>query len=170
MSSIRSGYQELGVTDFYKQNANSYSNPHEPLIKDILTSFISSFDKDLKILDLCCGSGEITRTLQSLGFNNIYGLDPFTFDLYKEKTSCSCFTFDFKDLSIGKLQESFDLVICSFALHLAPESMLPNILYNLNTNHLLVLSPHKRPVIKDFFVLEEDIYKNKIHLKYYRKG
>lgn len=167
--SIRSGYEELGVTDFYKENANTYTNPHEPLIKDLLTEFIFDFNKDLKILDLCAGSGEITRILKSLGFNNISGLDPFTFDLYKQKTSCNCFTFDFKDLSIGKLSESFDLVICSFALHLAPESMLPNILYNLNTNHLLILSPHKRPNIKDFFSLETSLYKNKIHLKYYKK-
>lgn len=167
--SIRAGYEKVGVVDYYKLNANSYSNPHELLIKDLLIDFISNFNRDLKILDLCAGSGEITRILQSQGFSNITGLDPFTFELYKQKTSCDCFTFDFKDLSIGKLSESFDLVICSFALHLAPESMLPNILYNLNTNNLLILSPHKRPNIKDFFSLENSLYKNKIHLKYYKK-
>ena len=69
----------------------------------------------------------------------------------------------------GKMKEEFDLIICSFALHLAPESMLPNILYNLNTKHLLILSPHKKPIIKDFFFLEKNVHRNKIHLKYFEK-
>lgn len=169
MTSIRSHYEALGVSSFYEQNALTYSNPHENFIKDLLTEFISGFDRNLKILDLCCGSGEVTRILQNLGFSNICGLDPYTFELYKAKTSCPCFVFDFKDLSIGKFNESFDLVICSFALHLAPESMLPNILYNLKTEGLLILSPHKKPNIKDFFCIENNLYKNKIHLKYYKK-
>ena len=36
-----------------------------------------------KILDLACGSGEITLVLQQIGYKNIEGVDPYTHNKYE---------------------------------------------------------------------------------------
>lgn len=169
-TSIRKKYEELGVDDFYKQNKMTYQNPHEMKIDILISSFMKNRNKDIKILDLCCGSGEITRSLIKNGFNNIQGLDPYTNKLYEEKTNKPCFNLDFKDLANGKLLEKFDIIICSFALHLAEISLLPNILYNLSliSKELIILTPHKKPEIKDFFELKNETYIDKIRLREYK--
>ncbi len=91
--SVREGYQKLGVEDYYKEKALTYSNPHEIKIEKLMNIFFNKYMKlneDSKILDLCCGSGEITRVLENLGCKNIKGLDPFTSELYKSKTNKDC--------------------------------------------------------------------------------
>lgn len=171
--SIRHGYQELGVNNFYEKNAMSYSNPHEKRISNILSSFLLDHfhDKSIKILDLCSGSGEITRIALNNDFKHVIGSDPFTSELYIKNTSKECLTLSFKEIAIGMLNYKFDLIICSFALHLAESSMLPSILYQLSliTNKLIVITPHKKPIIKDFFSLKEEVYKDKVRLRYYVK-
>lgn len=172
--SIRNGYEELGVDNYYEKNALTYTNPHELKIHNLLNEFLEKnidMDKESKILDLCCGSGEITKFLLDNGYSNIKGLDPYTNELYKDKTNKDCINMNFKDIANSKLDEKFDIIFCSFALHLAEESMLPNILYNLSliTDNLVILTPHKKPDIKDFFVLNDELYKDKVRLRYYQK-
>jgi len=41
--------------------------------------FVRQYDK---IVDLACGSGEITLPLKQMGYNNIAGIDPYTFTKY----------------------------------------------------------------------------------------
>ena len=172
--SVRDGYEKLGVEDYYKEKSLSYTNPHEMKINTIMHKFLNEYiklDKDSKILDLCCGSGEITRILDENGFENVKGLDPFTNELYKSKTNKDCLNLNFKDIANGKLDEKFDVIFCSFALHLAEDSMLPNILYNLSTisDKLVVLTPHKKPDIKTFFELDLELYFEKVRLRSYIK-
>jgi len=47
--------------------------------------------------------------------------------------------------------EVFDLVICSYAMHLASESKLPVLAMNLAmaARQLLIVSPHKRPILQE---------------------
>lgn len=174
IAAIRTQYEAVGVENYYKENANSYKNPHEKSIKNILENFLfeRDIDKNIRILDLCCGGGEISKILLNNGFKNISGLDPFTHELYKKQTGLECDIYDFKDLATGKFKKEFDLIICSFALHLAPESMLPNILYNLNTSNLIIISPNKKPQINSIFNLNITLgqgQNNTIYLKYYTK-
>jgi 2-polyprenyl-3-methyl-5-hydroxy-6-metoxy-1,4-benzoquinol methylase len=35
-----------------------------------------------RILDLACGNGEVTLPLKSMGYNNLTGIDPYTFSVY----------------------------------------------------------------------------------------
>jgi len=107
--------------------------------------------------------------LIEIGIKNIKGCDPYTSDLYRKKTGKECLEYDFKDIANGKLKESFDLVICSFALHLAEKSLLPNILYYLNTKELIILTPHKKPEINNFFELIEEQYENKVRFRRYKR-
>lgn len=72
---------------------------------------------------------------------------------------------------MGKLKEEFDTVICSFALHLCEESMLPMLLWKLKeiTSTLIVISPHKRPDcnnISGWFLVDE-ILLNRVRMKVY---
>ena len=164
---VRNEYQELGVNKFYEIHKNDYSNPHEEIIKSLLQKNIKT--KNYKILDLCAGSGEVTRSLLELGFFNIKGCDPYTSELYKRKTGKECFTYDFKDIANGKLNEDFDLIICSFALHLAEKSLLPNILFNLKAEELIILTPHKKPEINIFYELTEEIYESKVRFRRYKR-
>jgi len=86
---------------------------------------------------------EKCKKLVDIGFSNIEGLDPYTYNLYQKKTGKLCLNYSFKDIAQGRLKRKYDLVICSFALHLAEESLLPFILYNLSliTDKLIIISP-----------------------------
>jgi len=57
-------------------NAQHYSGEVEDFHKDE-EEFILSFlkDKDLKILELGCGTGRLLKTLSNNGFSKIYGID-----------------------------------------------------------------------------------------------
>ncbi|KAI8870226.1 hypothetical protein GQ42DRAFT_162873 [Ramicandelaber brevisporus] len=89
--------------------------------------------------------------------------DPFTADAFTSATSLPCLSYSFRDIAQGCLDDhfadcegvadedgSFDLAICSFALHLLDNSNLFATLDALarRAKVLMVLSPHKRPVIE----------------------
>ena len=66
--------------------------------------------------------------------------------------------FDVVEVDTGQ----YDSVICSFALHLCPESMLPTVLWNLSevSDTLVVISPNKRPYcdnISGWIMVDETI-------------
>ena len=84
--SIRKNYEKYGVDKYYKVHAESYTNYHFDQIRNLL---INNKDKikNNKILDLCCGHGEVTNILLDLGYNNITGCDPYTSTFYKTKTN-----------------------------------------------------------------------------------
>ena len=88
-NSVRAGYEKLGIEGYYKLHNKDYSNPHINEIRYLVkeSNCIKYIGKD--ILDLCCGSGEITNILESIEPHsfNIEGLDPYTTPEYKKKTS-----------------------------------------------------------------------------------
>lgn len=173
MYSVRAGYQELGIEDYYKKHNEDYTNHHYNSIKYLLKEYLKAHNIGKDILDLCCGSGEVTRILSEVGEYNIDGLDPYTGPAYKKNTGKDCLIHDFKDIVNGAIEnERYDTVICSFAMHLCEESMLNNLLYQLSriTNKLIILTPHKRPEIKNWFKLEDEILYNKVKLRIYLKN
>ncbi|KAJ9127827.1 hypothetical protein QFC24_000111 [Naganishia onofrii] len=89
----------------------------------------------------------------------ITATDPFTVAAYEERTSATCLPLSFQDVAEGKLplpildpQRKYDLVICSFALHLVGDhSEMFSLLDELSrrAKWLVVLAPHKKPEIKE---------------------
>lgn len=167
--SIRNSYFELGVDNFYKQNSNSYQNPHEKIIFDHLNKMISFIDTK-NVLDLCCGSGEVTRFLLNKNVNSITGCDPYTYDLYKAKTGKNCLTKNFKSIINNGLDDYYSCIICSFALHLCEKSMLNNLLFVLSqhSKQLLILSPHKKPDINLYWQIDYELYANKVRSRLFK--
>jgi hypothetical protein len=103
------------------------------------------------VLDLAAGSGEVTLALRELGAARVDGVDPFTFGAYLSRTGQPAERLTFEDVAAGALAgRHYSLVVCSFALHLLEPSRLPAVCQQLSmvSDALLVLTPHKRPVIR----------------------
>lgn len=155
LTMIRNQYAQIGVDQFYRKHSHNYTNPHENIIHQHLEYWMESIDPNLPVLDLCSGSGEVTRYLQRFGYNNIIGCDPYTFDNYTNRTGCECLNYDFKHIATIGIPVKVDWMVCSFAMHLCNQSLLPMVLYQLSlcTNILLVITPTKKPIIDTFFKL-----------------
>lgn len=171
-NSIRTGYDDLGVEEYYKRHQCDYYNPHEYIIKKHLRWAYQENKLKHKILDLCCGSGEVTRVLLECnpGYD-ITGLDPYTAQAYYLRTGKCAIEMTFKDIADGKIHEHYDHIICSFALHLCPESMLPIVLWQLGeiSDSLIILTPHKRPdcdQISGWYLVEEEILE-RVRMRFY---
>ena len=163
MDAIRNMYSELGVDEFYKEFGNEYKNPHSEIIKKLL----ADVEVGDRVLDLCCGSGEVTRCFPE---KDVIGCDPYTHKLYSKLTGREVLTYSFKDIALGALADySFDTVICSFALHLCEDSMLNPVLYQLASisDKLIILTPHKRPVIKSYWHLDREVIIDRVRLREY---
>ncbi len=146
---IRVQYENLGVTGFYQTHGATYRNPHEKQIHALLVQLATQLNFS-SVLDLACGSGEVSSKILELG-GNISGIDPYTADAYHQRLGLTAEAISFEDIANGALVgRHYSLVICSFALHLADTSRLPLICYHLAniSPQLLILTPHKRPSIK----------------------
>lgn len=181
--SVREGYATEGVEKYYVSHGETYVNPHEHYIDALLIKNKNRIDYS-KILDLCCGSGEVTGLLQALGYKNMLGCDPFTARLYREKTGCDCLEYSFTDfllpqtLTDTNFETKFSAIICSFALHLASEKILYSLVETLwqLSDAIVIITPHKRPALENLqhtqlffedFVLTER--GKKIFLKCYNR-
>lgn len=93
-------------------------------------------------------------------YEDIYicATDPYTKEAYERMNpGHKCWPFSFQDVVDGKLEEAIDgkpldVVIASYALHLVTDNgQLFDLLTALaqTAHYLVVLSPHKKPVIKD---------------------
>src|SRR5574344_951350 len=174
MDSIRSKYQKYGVKNFYQFNFDQYKNPHEPIIKKSIKYLNDNWNIDLnKTLDLACGTGIITNCLIKLGYNNIDACDAYSCEYYQKETNRKCKNISFDDIINGELDnKKYDTIICCFALHLLEESKLPIFLYKLTqiSNQLLIISPHKRPIIKNEWgwSLQNEIVIDKVRTRLYQ--
>jgi SAM-dependent methyltransferase len=154
--SIRGEYESLGVQKFYATRGGSYRNPHEERVRQVIRAAVERVALDLSsVLDLACGSGEVTLPLLELGAARIDGVDPYTGEAYRQRTGRAAEPLSFEDIASGALGErSYTLIVCSFALHLVSPSRLPVLLYELarlvnQTGSLLIITPHKRPEIQE---------------------
>lgn len=146
---IRLQYENLGVQGFYQTHGETYRNPHEKQIHVLLEQFAPLLNLT-NTLDLACGSGEVSLKLLEFGAT-VHGIDPFTATAYFKRTGLTAENLSFEEIADGVLeQRTYSLIVCSFAMHLFPISRLPLLIYQLATisPQLLVLSPHKRPVLK----------------------
>jgi 2-polyprenyl-3-methyl-5-hydroxy-6-metoxy-1,4-benzoquinol methylase len=165
---FRQLYNKSGVDEFYKTIGHDYSNPH----LDDITTIIKSFNlQGARILDLACGGGEVTRVCQSIGCVDITGMDPYTGDLYYKNTGIKALPYSFQDVAYNNVlqDKQFDIVICSFALHLCPQHVLKLTCLSLaqHCKVLVVISPHKKPYIgHDYgWTLVKQYKHNRIHVR-----
>jgi hypothetical protein len=156
--SIRAQYEAHGAEAYYQSHAGGYTNPHEPEVRHAIRLAVQRWTPDLShVLDLAAGSGEATLALRDLAsagveVGEIDGCDPYLFEQYERRTGRPAERFSFGDVAAGALAgRTYSLIVCSFALHLAEPSRLPGVCQQLSqvTPALLVITPHKRPVIRE---------------------
>jgi len=149
---IRRRYEQLGARGYYEQHGGEYRNPHEPIVRQILAAAVDRWGLDLSsVLDLACGSGEVTLSLRELGATEIQGIDPYTCEAYRARTGTTAEALSFEQIASGALAgRRHSLIVCSFAMHLIETSWLPPLLLQLAcvAPRLLILTPHKRPNIR----------------------
>jgi len=147
---IRNQYAKQGVTPYYSEHGATYRNPHEPIIRALLRRIVPAWHIPTDhILDLACGSGEVTLALQDLA-TAISAIDPYTHEAYAARTGHTAQALTFEQIAAGALAEQhYSVIICSFAMHLVEASRLPVLALQLAqiSPHLLILTPHKRPTI-----------------------
>jgi hypothetical protein len=152
VSAIRTEYETHGVRAFYEQHGAHYRNPHEAAVARALAAAVHTWKPDLsQVLDLACGSGEATLTLQALGAGAIHGVDPYTGRAYQARTGQPAEPLSFEAIAAGALADRhYSLIVCSYALHLLQPSRLPQLAYALSlvSPGLLILTPHKRPALR----------------------
>jgi SAM-dependent methyltransferase len=170
---IRQQYEKHGARGYYERHGAEYRNPHEAAIAQLLHTVVPQWSLDLShVLDLACGSGEATLILRELGAQRIDGVDPYTGEAYVARTGQEAETLDFVAIASGALRgRRYSLIVCSFAMHLAEASRLPLLAYELAelAPHLLILTPHKRPVLKPEWgwLLREEVVIERVRARLY---
>ncbi|CAK9071533.1 unnamed protein product [Durusdinium trenchii] len=130
--SVRDAYEELGAAGFYASKGASYVNPHEPRLSEALHIALDQWQEHLS--------------------SPLRAADPYTFEAFERRVGRRCHHWSFQDVADGVLEEEpiYDLVLCSFALHLLERSWLTCTVSSLarRARLLVVATPHKRPLIE----------------------
>ena len=105
-----------------------------------------------RILDLSCGSGEVTAALVAAGVppQRIDACDPYTHEAFSNRLGMQCELWSFEDVANGEIADRrWRTIVCSFAMHLCSKDYLPTLCMMLacSAKHLVILTPHKRPEI-----------------------
>lgn len=163
---VRDEYSKHGVDEYYLKHGNEYENPHFETVKTLLQrESISGL-----VLDLACGNGEATMCLDSSEVS-VVGCDPYLYDQYIANVDNICYNYSFDDVIDGKLENhDFDVVICSFAMHLCDSSKLNALLYQLAriSRELIILTPNKKPEINDNYWLQwKEVLLDRVRMRRY---
>jgi SAM-dependent methyltransferase len=173
-SSIRAEYDKRGADAFYREQGNSYRNPHEPQIDVVLRDAVRRWSPDLSnVLDLAAGSGEATLILRDLGAKQITGIDPFTADAYQSRTGSHCEKLGFEEIAAGAISNRrFSLIVCSFAMHLCEASRLAALALQLSeiAPAMIIVTPHKRPMLRESWgwTLEDEFVRQRVRARRHR--
>lgn len=175
--SIRDAYADLGVTAYYEAHGHAYRNPHEDIVRALVAQWLDHrAHPPSSVLDLACGSGEVTLALLERGVPaaHIVATDPYTRDAYAERTGLAALPHTFEDIAHGAATDlRVDAVVCSFALHLAESSWLPTVVWQLSeiAGQLVVITPNKRPELKPQwgFRLEHEWMRERVRCRVYSR-
>jgi SAM-dependent methyltransferase len=144
------------------------------VIRATLRAAVARWELPLaRVLDLACGSGEVTLMLRELGCAAIDGIDPYTHQAYAERTGQAAERITFEQIAAGALAgRSYGTIVCSFALHLVVLSRLPALANQLSLigTALLVLTPHKRPLLRPEWGWRcaDELLIERVRARYYR--
>mmetsp|Transcript_34382 Transcript_34382/g.97390 ORF Transcript_34382/g.97390 Transcript_34382/m.97390 type:complete len:203 (+) Transcript_34382:298-906(+) len=196
MASIRGKYEDKGVQRYYEEEGSRYSNPHFPILQEVVPSMLDQLLPPLMplsggVLDLCCGSGEFTLIFRAWLERrqaegpaiSITGADPYTRDGYARWTGQKAERWSFQDICDGVLEEgglggdpsyrAFDLVVISYAVHLLERSRYFAFFQSLarSSRHMLIISPTKnKGLVETAHGWEEVAYVSaqKVHSRMYK--
>jgi SAM-dependent methyltransferase len=144
-----------GAEGWYRDQGAAYRNPHTAAVTTAVEQAVSRWPSLFsagRVLDFCCGSGEVTRALIDSGVDGslIDSSDPFTGLAFAAacpgRTLAAEWTF--ADVEQGALSRfGWNTVLCSYAFHLCEQSRLPAVCTQLSSiaEHLVIITPHKRP-------------------------
>ena len=147
-----------GADGWYREFGASYRNPHTDAVTYAVERLVRSGVVAIghRVLDLACGSGEVWRTLHTLGFpvDDLTATDPYTAVAFETLTRAACRSDSFADIAAGSLLAdglTFDHVVCAYALHLCEPSRLAGVCLALAavTPKLHIITPHKRPLLRE---------------------
>lgn len=145
-----------GAAGWYMDHGATYRNPHEDAVAAMVTLAVREqpdwFARG-RILDLACGSGEVTLALRDAGVDasRIDAADPFTSTAYLDRTGVVAEPWSFADIAQGVSDDrQWRTVVCSYGLHLCEPSWLATVCMQLAiaAENLVVITPHKRPAIE----------------------
>jgi SAM-dependent methyltransferase len=159
-----------GADGYYREFGHQYRNPHENGVVAMVARIPAMFPEfdlaEAAVLDLACGSGEVTLALlhPKLGVTptRVTACDPYTAEAFARRTQTHHSTkpglvaesWSFSDIANGVLGERrFDLIVCAYALHLCEASWLPAVCMALSvaSDRLVIITPHKRPEIEPWW-------------------
>lgn len=171
MSGITNQYRTIGVDKYYQDHAIDYDNPHKAQVIECLKKLYSA--KCEKVLDLACGDGLVTKWIKSHFEADIIGCDKFMADRYKKETGRDCKEFTFQDIANNKsnLDKDFNVVICSYAIDLVPQSYMPNLLWQLAqmSERLLIIRPNNHVLDNTFWEVESKAKEGKAKAVLYKR-
>jgi len=160
--SFRDKYNAFGVGGYYENFGGDYNNPREYEVKKALSKCLSVWKQNFNltfttVLDLACGSGEATLIIENWAQGNhmqvtVNATDPYAYGAFEKRVGRKAERLSFEDIEQGALEgRGIDLIVSSFALHLVPPERLFPLCTQmaLYSKYLIVVSPHKRPHIKD---------------------
>ncbi len=163
---ITDKYRTIGVQQYYQdpETQETYVNPHAQFIQEcVQEAFYQYFTEDATVLDLACGNGLISTVLKSCGVSNIEGSDKYMFERYSEETSLNCYPYSFEDIADFNCQfnQYYDVIICSYAFDIVPESYRNKMLYALSTytDKLILIRPNSHELDSELWEL---VHKNKV--------
>lgn len=144
-------------------NAQTYTNEHDFVFKygESLLELIPQ--KPIKILDIGCGTGELTNQLAQLG-HEVTGIDQSANMIEQAKHSFPAVKFLTKDiLTVDSFEETYDVVFSNAAFHwiLDQERLVENIGRLLRPNGVLICEFGAKGNIKS---IEEAFKKEMIKL------
>jgi hypothetical protein len=160
----------MGIENFYKANKTSYVNPHLEKIH-LCLDFVVDKIKITNFLDLAAGNGEVTSYLKAKGIDNAVGCDPYLSETYEKNTGKKCLIESFENISNNGLDNYYQTIICSYALHLCDKTYFNNLLFNLSLNckYFVLISPSKYPIISEYYfeIIDSTII-HKTHCKIFK--
>ncbi len=174
------GFREkygAGVDKYYTDHGDTYTNPHETALLEVIAQCIDSWMPKryptlagIKVLDLACGSGEASLAFQSRGVESVVGCDPYTYKAFEDRTHLPVRKDTFMEIALGSMGDcKYDIIVCSYALHLAPVSTMSALCVSLAmiSKYLLIVSPHKFPLMKESYGwdLQEELVEKRIHCR-----
>lgn len=160
MKDISNQYREMGVDAFYEKHAHDYDNPHKEDIHSLLNEMWHADWNNIRVCDLGCGDGLITKWMQANhpGCTAV-GVDKWMAKRYTEETGCKAYKLSFLEFASnmhpngvgvhnGVFEDKYDLIVCSYAFDLIPESDQNRIMYLLSSmaDTILLIRPNRKVV------------------------
>jgi len=163
--------------DYNLYNKDTYDNRIWVIEQNILNENLRHIDKSQDVLDFACGTGRVTKFIESLDFFNIYG-----FDVSKEMLKIAnnklkrtkLINIDINTEDINKYKNKFK-IITAFRFFLNAENELKNITFNnihklLKEDGYLIFNIHgNKKSLRFFYVMLFNIKKTLINYILKRK-